>query len=68
VHHGLGSQAGGLLGLLDTLNRGLENFSEDVLRLVLQLGLDEVLQSLAVHAFVASVLLRLLAEGLLNWL
>ena len=57
-----------ILGLLNTFHGSLQDFSEDVLRLVLELRLDEVLEGFAVHALVATVLLSLFPESLLGWL
>ena len=57
-----------ILGLFNTLNRSLEDLSEDILGLVLKLRLNEVLEGFAVHALVATVLLSLFPESLLGWL
>ena len=57
-----------ILGLLNTLHGSLQDFSEDVLRLVLELRLDEVLEGFAVHALVAAVFLGLFTKNLLDGL
>ena len=57
-----------ILGLLNTFHGSLQDFSEDVFRLVLKLSLDEVLEGFAVHALVAAVFLGLFTKNLLDGL